>query len=172
MKPRSDSKLKTLPAQKQEQLYALLRANSYKAALPLVQKTFGVVTSEASLSQFYSWYPLSRRLEQAKSFADQLKESLAKNPALNLDAEKLSTVAQVAFEAQAVQEQDSALFMGLRKLRQKDADLALQAKNQDLRLRQYEEKISAARASLEKAASKGGLSKETRELIEQQLALL
>lgn len=172
MKPRSDSKLKTLPADQQAALYALLQGKSYKQALPIVREKLGVSTSEAALSQFFSWYPLSRRLEQAKSFADQLKDTLAKNPALNLDAEKLSMVAQVAFEAQAVQEQDSDLYIALRKRRQKDAELTLRQQNQNLRLRQYEEKITAARANLEKAASKGGLSKETRELIEQQLKLL
>ena len=171
-KPRADSVLKTLPQDKQDELFAHLRSTSYEAALPIVRKSFGVATSAGALSAFFAWYPLSRRLEQAKSFADQLKDSLAKNPALNLDAEKLSTVAQVAFEAQAVQEQNPKLFMGLRKLRQKDADIALQAKNTELRLRQYEAKIEAARSALEKAKTKGGLSAETRELIEQQLKLL
>lgn len=171
-KPRADSALKTLPADQQEKLFRLLRATSYEKALPIVAKEFGVRTSSAALSAFFSWYPLSRRLEQAKSFADQLTQQLKANPHLNLDAEKLSAVGQVAFEAQAVAEQDPELYIGLRKLRQKDADLAISSKNQELRLKQYEDKIAAARSALEKAKTKGGLSAETRELIEQQLRLL
>ncbi len=169
-KPRADSVLKSLPLGQQEKLFTLLRATSYEKALPIVAKEFGVRTSTGSLSQFFSWYPLSRRL--AKSFADQLTATLKANPSLNLDADKLSAVAQVAFEAQAVQEQDPALFIGLRKLRQKDADLALATKNTDLRLRQYEQKIEAARSALEKAKTKGGVSRETMQIIEQQLAIL
>jgi len=172
MKPRSDSKLKTLPTEVQGKIYALLAKVSYQKAVGLIAKEFGVITSAGALSGFYSWYPLSRRIEQSRTFADELKKTLASNPQLNLDADKLSTVGQVAFEMKALEEQDTELFVSLRKLRHKDADLALQAKSTDLRLKQYEDKIAAARENLEKAKSKGGLDPTTIELIEQQLKLL
>jgi hypothetical protein len=171
-KPRADSALKTLPLDQQEKLFALLRKTSYEKALPIVAKEFGVRTSSGALSQFFSWYPLSRRLEQAKSFADTITAQIKANPHLNLDAEKISAVGQIAFEAQALAEQDPKLYVSMRKLRQKDAGLALASKNQELRLKQYEDKIAAARSALEKAKSKGGVSRETMQIIEQQLAIL
>jgi hypothetical protein len=116
-KPRADSALKTLPLEAQEALFALLRKTSYEKALPIVAKEFGVRTSSGALSQFFSWYPLSRRLEQAKSFADTITAQIKANPALNLDAEKVSAVGQIAFEAQALAEQDPKLFVALRRLR-------------------------------------------------------
>jgi hypothetical protein len=58
------------------------------------------------------------------------------------------------------------------KLRLKEREVALNESSLNLKLRQYEDKISAARASLEKAKSKGGLNKTTLELIEEQLRLL
>jgi hypothetical protein len=172
MKPRSDSKLKTLPTEVQAKVYALLAKVSYQKAVGLIAKEHGIATSVGALSAFYSWYPLSRRIEQSRSFADELKKTLASNSQLDLNAEKLSQVAQAAFEIQAVQEQDTGLFVSLRKLRQKDLDLAQQAQNTNLRLKQYEDKMSAMRANLEKAKSKGGLDQSTLELIEQQLKLL
>jgi hypothetical protein len=171
-KPRADAKLKTLPPEIQEAIFKLLQRASYAKAVGMIRQQFDVETSPAGLSAFFSWYPFSRRLEQHATLADQIKQQIAANPALGLDAEKVTAIAQIAFEAQAVQEQDPTLYIGLRKLRQKDADLALQSKNQELRLKQYEDKISAAKASLEKAKGKGGVSKETLELIEQQLKLL
>lgn len=171
-KPRGDAKLKTLPDALQEALFQVLRSTTAEKAAAWLLKDHGVKTSAGALSEFFSWYPLSRRLEQAASFADQLRDQLLKLPDLNLDAAKLSQVAQVAFEARAVQEQDSELYVALKKRRQKDAELALSESKHALALKQYEEKISAARSSLEKAKSKGGLSKETLALIEEQLKLL
>lgn len=171
-KPRGDAKLKTLPADLQALLFAMLRQKTAVVVKAWLAKEHQVQTSTGALSHFYAWYPLSRRLEQAADFADQLKQQLAKLPEIALDAQKLSTVAQVAFEARALQEEDADLYVALKKRRQKDAELAITESRHSLALRQYEEKIAAAKAGLEKARSKGGLSKETLALIEDQLRLL
>jgi hypothetical protein len=124
-KPRADAKLKSLPPAQQEAIFALLREKSYAKAIPLIAEKFEVETSAGALSQFFAWYPLSRRLEQGAKFADELKSMLATNPKLTLRAEELSMIGQVAFEAQALQEQDPKLFVALRKLRvmEKNFDL-------------------------------------------------
>lgn len=171
-KQRSDAKLKSLPAEQQAVLFQLLQQKSLEEARGRIAKDLGIQTSVRALSEFFAWYPLSRRLEQAATFADQLKAQLASLPQWQGRAAELEQLAQIAFETQAVQEQDPELFIALKKRRQKDAEIALSSRKHDLALRQYEEKIAAARASLEKARSKGGLSKETLQLIEEQLRLL
>ncbi len=171
-KPRGDAKLKTLPAEQQAAIFALLQQHTANEVKVLIAKEPGVFTSTGALSQFYHWYPLSRRLEQAASFADQLQSQLLKLPNLNLDAAKLSTVAQVAFEARAVQEQDSDLFIALRKRRQKDTELTLKADNQALRLKQYEDKMASIRDAVNKAKTKGGISQETLKVIEEAVGIL
>jgi len=116
-KPRTDSKLKTLPPQAQAQLFEMLRAMPYRKAVELVHEHFGVATSIGALSEFFSWYPLSRQLEQSAEFAEKIEEALKTNPALQLDASKISAVAQVAFEAHALETQNSDLYIELAKLR-------------------------------------------------------
>lgn len=171
-KPRGDAKLKTLPDALQEQLWQLLRRTTVEKATVWLKTTHGVETSAAALSQFFSWYPRQATLRSAASFADQLKATVAKLPELAVTADQAASIAQVAFEIQAAQDKDPKLFIDLQYLKTKKAELALKAQAQDLRLRQYEEKIEKARESLEKAKSKGGISKETLALIEQQLKLL
>lgn len=119
-KPRSDSKLKTLPPRQQGEIFALLQSTSYVQAKGIVREKFGVETSVGALCEFFAWYPTSRIVEEAASIADQLKADLKKLPGLDLDDDKLSRIGQAAFEAQALKAGDSDAFVALRKLRQKD----------------------------------------------------
>jgi hypothetical protein len=162
----------TLPDALQEELYQFLRRNTHEEAQVWLQKKHGVETSTGALSKFWHWYPDSAWLKHSADFADQLKDQVAKLPQLAGKAQEISAIAQAAFEIQAAQDRNPCLHLALVKRRQKDAELALKRENQALRLRQYEEKISLVRQSLEQAKSKGGLSAETRELIEAQLKLL
>jgi len=171
-KPRPDAKLMTLPDALQEELYQLLRRTTLEKAKAWLADNHEVDTSTGSLSKFFSWYPQSAWLKHSADFADQLKASMEKLPALAGKAQEISAIAQAAFEIQAAQDRNAPLHLALVKRRQKDTELALKREHQDLAVRQYEEKISAARDALEKARSRGGLSAETRELIEQQLKLL
>jgi hypothetical protein len=171
-KPRGDAKLKILPDALQEELWQLLRRTSIEKAEAWLHTTHGVATSPAALSQFFSWYPRQGWLRQAESFSDTLKATIKNLPALKATAAQAEQIAQVNFEILAAQNRDSDLFLALQHGKLKKAELQLKAENQALRLRQYEEKISHARASLEKAKSKGGLTPETLALIEEQLKLL
>jgi len=162
----------TLPDALQEQLYQLLRRTTLEKGAVWLKAQHGVETSTGALSRFFSWYPQSAWLKHSADFADQLKASMEKLPALAGRAQEISDIAQAAFEIQAAQDRNACLHLKLVKRRQKDVELALKKEHQAFLVRQYEEKISAARDALEKAKSRGGLSEETRELIEQQLKLL
>ena len=170
-KARPEAVLKTLPPGVQAELWQLLHTTTYESAVPLVRAKWGVKTGTTALSSFFSWYPRSRILERAATVTDEVVSKL-KSAGIDLDDDTASRAGQAFFETLALQDGNADLFLDLRKLRQKDKENHLRESQQALRLRQYEDKISTARASLEKAKSKGGLSAETRELIEQQLALL
>lgn len=172
MKARGDAKLKTLPDALQERFFQELRTTSIEKALAWLSTNHGVESSPAAASEFFRWYPRTGWLKRSASFAEELQATLRKLPELQVTAEQASAVAQVAFEMQAAQDRDASLFLALNKGKIKRAELQLKAEAQALRLRQYEDKIRTARESLEKAKAKGGISKETIELIEQQLKLL
>lgn len=170
-KPRGDAKLKTLAPEKRKALFELLHQHTLEEAVVLLRKD-GIHTGTRALSEFYSWYPLSQHLEQASTFADSLKAQLANLPEWQGKAAELEKLAQIAFETQAVQRQDTELYIGLKKLRLKDRDVTLRESKHEKDLREERAKNEAAKAALEKAKSKGGLSKETLALIEEQLKLL
>ena len=127
-KARSDSRLKTLPADRQKQIALWSRECSLEALADKLKDELGVTTSRSALSEFLSWYHLSRHLEDAASFADQLKQTLKDLPNLKLDEEQINSAAQVVFELDAAREKDSKTFVALRRLRQKDKDQQLDSR--------------------------------------------
>lgn len=179
-KPRSDSVLDGLPPERREQLVRWLVDENlkYPEAVARVWEKFGVKTSVNALQRFYATKCFALRADQAREFADLVVDQAGKDPE-KFDQATMALIRQKAFErvyARDGSPADLALVAGIlgdsAKLELKRQELALRENQQALRLRQYEDKIAAARASLEKAKSKGGLSTETRQLIEQQLALL
>lgn len=125
-KPRGDSKLKTLPKADQAKLAAWLDQETQSAVVKRVQKELGIATSPAALTDFYQWFHLTAQLQEAASFADQLKADLKSLPGLKLNDDTLSKAAQVAFELQALKTKDSKLFIGLRRVRQNQEQLAFE----------------------------------------------
>lgn len=118
-KQRSDSTLKTLPEVVQEQLFALLRAKSYAEVRKIAAEKWQVETSAASLSEFYRWYPVSRRLVAAASTADEVAKTLRALGDVKLDDDQVSRAAQAVFEAAAIREGDADTYIGLANIRLK-----------------------------------------------------
>jgi len=156
-KPRTDSKLKTLPAETQRQIFELLRGVPYRKAVAEVREKFGVETSVGALAEFYSWFPLSRGLEQAASFAEQLEKMAKADPQLAGKSEEISRFAQIAFEARAVETQDPELYVELAKLRIKREANTLQER----RVKILEAKAAKADAA-EQVANDSTLTEEER----------
>ena len=109
--------MKTLPRDKQEQIIVWLDQGTQKQAAETVLKEFNIDTSPAALSEFYSWYFLSRQLQQVSEFSTEIKETLRDLPELSLTEDKLSAAGQAIFEAMAIKQQDQKLFLGLRAMR-------------------------------------------------------
>lgn len=116
-KPRADSKLKTLPSAKQDQLWEFLKDHGYEEALAFCKTELGVRTSVGALSDWFSWYPLSKQLQEAASLTNTLKTELLNLPDLDLSDDQLSKAGQVMFEMIAIKQKDSKLYQGLRGLR-------------------------------------------------------
>lgn len=144
-KQRSDSTLKTLPEVVQEQLFALLRAKSYAAVRKIAAEKWQVETSAASLSEFFRWYPVSRRLSAAASTADEVAKTLRALGDVQLDDDQVSRAAQAVFEAQAIREGDSEAGVAWAKVR-----LAREAGQRDARRIALLEKKAALADQAEK----------------------
>jgi hypothetical protein len=104
-KPRGDSKLKTLPAERQSAIaeYAL---GCTLAETVKWLKDDGLQTSAAALSEFLSWYGLQRRLERNNSTVDSLLEDL-KRERPEITPEQLDVAGQMFFTKLAIAEEDS-----------------------------------------------------------------
>jgi hypothetical protein len=159
-KPRGDAKLATLPPLAQEQLWQYLRGHTQEATLVWLAETHGVRSSPSALSGFWVWYQRQGWLKQSADFADQLKASIEKLPALAGKAQDISAIAQAAFEIQAAQDRDLGAHLALLKSRTKTAELRLKERNVALSERKV--KLLEAKAALadkgKAVASDDGLS--------------
>jgi hypothetical protein len=174
-KARGDSRLKTLSPDRQAALAAQSATLTLAQLRLWVKAELGVDTSKTALSEFLSWYHLGQELEEAATFADQLKADLAKLPGLALHEETLNQAAQVAFELRAAKAKDLKAFVELRKLRQKDTDQRQAADKLKLELEKYRDAVNERKRAITDALAKdtsGGITPETRARIEQELNLL
>ena len=122
---------KQLTAKRQQQLWHWMNGDpengikplSYKEIIAKVKKFWGItLKSTGRLSDFYAWFSMQGDLKEAKTFRDGISEFLAEHPNINLDADTVLKVGQLIFEREAVSKRNSKLFIGLRRLRQKDVD--------------------------------------------------
>lgn len=157
-KARSDSKLKTLPKDRQKQILAWSEEHSLAEIRALVRDQWTVETSESALSEFLSWMRLGRSLEQAASFADDIRQTLTQLPNLNLNEEQINSAAQVVFELEAAKAKDLKAFIGLRRLRQKDKD-----QQHDSRKIQLLERRAAQAEAAERVTQDPAMTSEERE---------
>ncbi len=124
-KPHAKSVLKTLPFDRQKEIFAYLEIHSLEEAEAWLAAS-GIDTGRSSLSSFRAWFPMSQSLHQAASMGDAVKDILRELPELNLDEHQLSKAGQAIFEAQALVAKDSGLYLALRSRRQMDRSLDLQ----------------------------------------------
>ena len=128
---RSDAKLKNL-AEKDPQFAAemwrfrhpeddgqKLTLEAICAALPGL---CGLSCSISTLSEFYAWLRVKRRLDARASLADQLKLELAKDPDLTED--QIRRAGQRLFMAEGIIEKDARVFADMVKIGQNETKLA------------------------------------------------
>ena len=122
MKPRSDSKLKTLPEDRQSQIFAWAKTpktEDHPGGLAWAQDQLaadGLKVSISTLSEFVSWYSLQQRFSKASARAKQIEELLLeKDP--SMAPEKVREMGQAIFTLEAVDAGDAATFVNLESLK-------------------------------------------------------
>lgn len=171
-KPRSDSKLFILPAEEQKEIYNRLRYDSYAVVRDWLIREKHIGVSVATLSnawEVWSRQELEERVLKAKGAADDVME-LIDNPD-QLDAALALALKQSAFEM-VMQRGDPKTIKNFCTILLNDQKLKHDQAALDLKLRQYEDQISAAKAELTKAKKTGGMTVEAIEKMEQTLGLL
>lgn len=122
-KPHSTSKLKTLPREpgsgmiSQRELIEWLRqpGHSHEGAVSYLQAEWDLKTSEGALSEFWSWWHVTQRLERAESHAAAVEDTLGKLNA-GLTAERILEAGNIAFMAKASEEEDPKVFGAMAKI--------------------------------------------------------
>lgn len=131
MKPRSDSKLLNLPEAQMAQLSDWLMSGLPQAKVKLLVKSeFGVDTSAAALTRFYSEVcsaALLARRRRAVSTSEEVAEDAAKSPG-QFDAATIDRLKQMAFEMTLSPQPDARNVKNL-------FGLVLKARDQDLEAR-------------------------------------
>lgn len=135
--PRSDSKLKTLPEEEQEKIWQWFQRDGEREPMRLedaqseIPLRYGFTVSLGSLSEWRAWYALRRRMDAARSRAEQARvEWLLDNP--DATPEALERVAQSVFTAEALEAGDIKNFVALAQLRIRARALDLDAEKLEL----------------------------------------
>ena len=171
-KPRSDSKLFTLPVADQLWIFELLKRVSYKAAQAAISEKLKIDVSIAVLSnawQEWSRKELEERVLKSKGAADDVLQ-LIDNPD-QLDAALALALKQSAFEM-VMQGGDPKTIKNFCTILLNDQKLKHEQASLDLKLRQYEDQISAMKNDLAKGKASGGMTVEAIEQMEANLKLL
>ncbi len=166
-KPRSDSKLKTLPAATREKIAAWCAAGSLAEARERCRKELGVSTSEQRLSEFCKWQARADELRTGNELAMQALEWWKQNRP-DAGADELRAAQFFALSMKATAGDDPELAIAVLREQGKDLDRGIAYR----RVKILEDNAAKAKAALEGIKSKGGLTAETLARIEEAARLL
>ena len=114
-KIRTDSKLKTLPEERQAAIIEFLREHSLADTRAWLRAD-GLSTSSTALSDFLSWYRLRRQFQEDESTTETLLEQL-KAQIPDLTEEQLDELGQRTFSLLAIRDKDLSGFVQVRSAR-------------------------------------------------------
>lgn len=174
--PRADARLKSLPAETRERLWAMRHpeddgadAHRLVDVRAWLEANLGLRASITAISEFYKWERIERRMAAARSRAGQAAQLLAADPGAT--PEDVARLGQMVFTAEMVEGGDVKSFVALERLRLQAAGLEHDARRIALLERKAARLDELERKAREIGAA-GGLSDETLELLEKQLKLL
>lgn len=139
-KTRPDSVLKNLPEDQQKAIVEFAKGHTVARTVEYCNE-LGVTTSRSAVSRFLGDWYVTRDLEEARDFADRLREDLENVPQLKGHDDSIMRIAQRHFELQAMKNRDAKLFMGLRRW-------SVAERNLDLEIQKYRDSL---KSDLEKA---------------------
>lgn len=172
-KPRSDSKLLNLPDEQQMQVFNWLKNMGYEKARLLCKAELSIQISTGALHnawEYWSKQEAENRILKAVTAAEDITQTASEHLPL-INQATMAALQQSAFETVLAGGDDKRVkdFMNIvlkaRALDQADQTI-------DLRLRQYEDQVSAAKAALNTAKKDGGMTPEAIEAMEEALGLL
>ncbi|WP_009960353.1 hypothetical protein [Verrucomicrobium spinosum] len=113
-KHRGDSNLKTLPEDQQEEIIARLEAKggTQKKVAEWLAAEWDVQTSQAALSEFYSWFQMRRRFRSTESVTQDFQQMLQESD-MAMSAEQISALGNLMFLAQATKDNDPKTFVAM-----------------------------------------------------------
>ncbi len=165
-KPRPDSKLKTLPEERQEEIAEYATDHSSAETAKWLTEG-GLQTSPSAVQRFLSWFRLRQHIERSEDSIRQLLTELAHDdPALT--AERLHQIGHIFFAGLALEKQDPEAWYLAQRIALRRAQLQLENQKHTDHLRAQRETIEKG---LEAARESGGLTPETIKKIEQELHL-
>jgi len=173
---RSNAKLKSLPRSVRDLMWQMRNPQeegekkfSYVEILAWLQAEHGVESSMGALTPYFAWERLARRMEEAKSRAEQAREEMARDP--HATPEAIANVGQMVFTAEMVDEGNVKAFVELEKLRMQNKQLDLDLQKFAL-VKAKADRLDALEAKAKELKQGGGLSAETLEMLEKQLKIL
>jgi hypothetical protein len=114
MKQRSDATLKTLPPERQAELYRYMQSHSLRDCRAWLRAS-SVDTSDAALSRFYAWYQMSATFRHNEATTNKVVAAL-KAEIPGLSDERLASFAQRAFTLLCIRDQDMKGFVRLQRM--------------------------------------------------------
>lgn len=120
MSKNKESPLRQLPLEQQREVIRWLQNSTRRETVERIASEIGLTVTQRALGRFRAWWHMTRSLELAAEFADALRERLDKGEPEALQRERIHEAAQMAFELAAIERQDLAAFVSLRRLRQRD----------------------------------------------------
>jgi hypothetical protein len=160
-KPQSNAVLKTLPEERQAEIFSRLTTKTatwLDTSYAAVRKWLaldGVKTSETTLGDFHSWYSLSRQLQRNGSTVEQLLRDL-KSAKPEMTPDQLDMAGQMFFTALSIDQQDSLgwqraqnvkIRSGLLKLEREKFEVLAAEKMLDKALRAKADELNASTLS-------------------------
>lgn len=117
-KPRSDAKLKNLPKDIQEELWALCYPSDPETKAYGLEELAGhllevheISAALSIISEWHAWYSLKRRMDSATERAEQARLELAQNP--DLKPEDIQRASQAVFSAEALSAGDWKAYIAI-----------------------------------------------------------
>ena len=131
---------------------------------------YGFTCSVSSLSEFYKWLRLKKRMESAAERSSQARLALASDPTMT--PEMLARVGQMVFTAETIEDGNVKAYVELVKLQLQARSLEINAAKLKLLVDAAAEAKAKLTALASSAKSQGGLTPETLKQIEEAAGLL
>lgn len=153
-KPRSDSRLKNLPEERQDEIinHMATPGNKQEDTVKWLAED-GITTSVSSLSEFRSWWVLQQQYREASDDTQTIVD-LLREERPDLSQEELEDYGDKVFAVKALKAHDAETYIALKKVRNKAKTDAETLKLKEKESQRKEEELELAKKAHALAADK------------------